>query len=208
MARILAAVTLVTSLAAPAFADDSVATTAAESTIRVQAQLELLPIGSEEDHGGLTFWNNMASAYAISGILDVALTRHLSLGVSPRLVYNITPVGSDAPADKELDLRACIRARTAVSPRFDIYASFSPGYARLLNGDEIFVYTRSGGYTLGAALGFTYDLGSKVFVGGEIGFQRSFMRVDQQRVGEPEDALSYDVELSYVHLGVSVGMGF
>lgn len=208
MARILAAITLIASLASPAVAEDGVATTAAESRIRVQAQLELLPIGSGEDHGGLTFSNNMASAYAISGSLEVALTRHLSLGVAPRLVYNITPVGSEAPADKELDLRACIRARTAVNPRFDIYASFSPGYARLLNGDEIFVYTRSGGYTLGAALGFTYDLGSTVFVGGEIGFQRSFMRVDQQRVGEPEDALSYDVELSYVHLGVSVGMGF
>jgi hypothetical protein len=91
-----------------------------------------------------------------------------------------------------------------VSPGFDIYASFSPGHASLLSGGTS-VYTSSGGYTLGGAFGFTYDVGSTVFVGGEIGFQRSFMRVDLRNA---EDELSYDVELSYVHLGAGAGMRF
>lgn len=54
-------------------------------------------------------------------------------------------------------------------------------------------------------MAITYDLGSNVFVGGEIGFQRSFMRVDQRNA---EDEPSYDVERSYLHLGAGVGMRF
>lgn len=142
--------------------------------------------------------------HVISGSLEVALTRHLSIGVAPRMVFNIIQGGNEGPADKELDLRACIRARTAVSPGFEIYASFSPGHARLLSGDTL-ADTSSSGYTLGGAFGFTYNVGPTVFVGGEIGFERSFMRVDLRNA---EDELSYDVELSYVHLGAGAGMRF
>jgi hypothetical protein len=204
MARTLAAITLVTLLSSPASAEDGIAAPPAEPRIFLQARLELLPLGSGENSGGFSSSMTMATAYAISGSLEVALTRHLSIGVAPRLVFNVIEGGNEGPADKELDLRACIRARTAVSPGFDIYASFSPGHASLLSGGTS-VYTSSGGYTLGGAFGFTYDVGSTVFVGGEIGFQRSFMRVDLRNA---EDELSYDVELSYVHLGAGAGMRF
>ena len=203
MARILAAIPLITSLAAPAFAEDGVAATAAEPRIFLQARLELLPLGSGESSGGFGSSMTLATAYAISGSLEVALTRHLSIGVAPRLVFNIIQGGNEEPADKELDLRACFRARTAISPGFDIYASFSPGYAALHSGDGL--STSAGGYTLGGAFGFTYDVGSNVFVGGEIGFQRSSMRVNRQNA---EDKLSYDIELSYLHLGAGGGLRF
>lgn len=203
MARILAAIPLITSLATPAFAEDGVAATAAEPRFFLQARLELLPLGSGEDTVGLGSSLTLATAYAISGSLEVALTRHLSIGVAPRLVFNITQGGNEDPADKELDLRACLRARTAMSPGFDIYASFSPGYAALQSGDGL--STSSGGYTLGGAFGFTYDVGSNLFVGGEIGFQRSSMRIDRRN---GRDELSYDVELSYLHLGAGVGLRF
>jgi len=209
MARILAAIPLITSLSSPAFAEDGVAATAAEPRIRVQAGLELLPLGSGESPFAATSMT-MARAYAISGSLEVALTRDVSIGVAPRLVYNVISVeDTGARPDKELDLRACIRARTAVSSRLDIYASFLPGYATLLSGGP-FVYTSSNGYALGAAFGFTYDLGEpfdggELFVSGELGVQRSFLRITQRNA---EDVLSYDLELAYLHLGAGIGMRF
>jgi hypothetical protein len=60
-------------------------------------------------------------------------------------------------------------------------------------------------YTLGGAGGFTYDLGGRLFAGGEIGFQHSLLRSDQRNA---EDAVSFDLELSYLHLGMGLGMRF
>jgi hypothetical protein len=207
MPRSLIAITLVTSLSASvsAFADDGAAAPISAPRIRVQTQLELLPAGRVQYSEGLTVSGAQATAYAFGGSLEFQPTRYVSIGVAPRLVFNITPDGDQSGiADRELELRAIIRGRLPVTPRLEIYASFLPGYADLHSGSYI-VYLRSGGYTVGGAFGFTYDLGETLFAGGEIGYQRSLLHVDQTSIG---DRLAYDMELSYPHLGVGFGMRF
>jgi hypothetical protein len=204
MARILAAITFVTWFSSPACAEDAVAATAAEPRIRIQAQFELLlPAGfGRFTTGNTSSTVDMANTYAIGGSFDYALTSHLSIGVAPRLVFNVD--GKDDPsADKELDLRACIRGRSALSPGFDVYASFSPGYATLLSG-SLAVYS-SKGFAIGGAVGFTYDLSRNLFVGSEIGFQRSFTTTHRTFI---DDSIVYDFEVSYLHMGIGAGMQF
>ena len=105
--------------------------------------------------------------------------------------------------DRELDLRACIRGRSAPSHGFAVYASFSPGYATLLSGG-LADYS-SKGFALGGAVGFTYDLSSHVFVGGEVGFQRSFITTHRTLT---DDSSVFDAEVSYLHMGIGAGMQF
>lgn len=204
MVRVLAAITFATWLPSPAFADDTVAATAAEPTIRVQAQLEwLIPSG----FGRFTVDNfpstvDLPDTHAIGGSVDDALTPHFSIGVAPRLVYNVAAKG-DPSADKELDLRACIRARSALGSGFEVYASFLPGYVTLLSGG--FGTYSSKGYALGGAVGFTYDLSPHLFIGGEIGFQRSFTTTNLTLAG---DSIVFDLEVSYLHMGIGAGMQF
>lgn len=106
-------------------------------------------------------------------------------------------------ADQELDLRARVWARQALSPGFDVYASLSPGYATLRSGGGADYH--STGFAMGGALGFTYDLAWRLFFDGEVGYQRSFTRT---RIRIAEDAFVSHLELSYLHFGLGAGVRF
>lgn len=190
MTRFPAAIALVPWLSSPALAEDSAAATTG-SRMHVEVQFALV--------GGAGSFNGedkiSVNAYGVGGLVDYALTRHLSIGFAPRLVY------SDQ-AGEELDLRAQIRAHTDGSG-LQAYVAFSPGYAALLVDDATGPFSR--GYAIGGAAGITMDAPSHVFISLEVGYQYSFTRTHEQI---DKDAFVTDLTLSYFHVGVGAGIGF
>lgn len=170
---------------------------------RAQAQFEMLPMGS----GTLTFNDqsstaDVATAYGITGMVDYAINRYLSVGIAPRLVLNVK--GTDAmDAGKEIDLRARVTGRVPVAPGVELYASVMPGLA-ILSSPEEGADTTSG-FALAGAIGVTCGITPKLFLGAEVGYQRAFVSEDQVVANVH---ISTDLALSYPHVGIGVGTRF
>jgi hypothetical protein len=130
---------------------------------------------------------------------------YLSIGVAPRLVLNVKPSdGADgADADKEIDLRARITGRLPVAPGVELYASVMPGYSIVTSSQD--GVDSATGFALAGALGATYDLTPKIFLGAEVGYQRAFTSATESIAGQN---LSADLELSYLHVGIGAGTRF
>ena len=203
---ILAGATLGTLISSSVFAEDTgITASGAEPRMRVQAQVELLPVGSGKGTvAGSSMTTDAATAYGISGTFDYAINRYLSIGVSPRLVFNVkTSEAGDDSADKQLDLRAHLLAHVPVAPRLEVYAALTPGYTFVLSGTD--GVDNATGFALGGAAGVTYDLSPKMFVGAEVGYQRAFTSTDLM-VGT--QSISADLDLSYMHVGLGAGTRF
>jgi opacity protein-like surface antigen len=192
-------------LSSSAFADDQVSTSAS-SKMRVQAQFELLPVGSGKGTlGGISMTTDTEVAYGISGAFDYALTPYLSLGVAPRLVFNVKSkdAASQDSADKELDLRARIHGHYPVASGIELFASLYPGYTIVMSSTD--GVDSSTGFAIGGAVGLTYDVSPKLFVGGEVGYQRAFTSTTVSGGGQ---SVSADLDLSYMHIGLGAGTRF
>jgi len=205
---ILAAATLASSfIASSAFAQEGGAPTSETSSkMRLGAQVEVLPVGSgKATLGGTTMTTDADIAYGVTGTFDYALTPYLSIGAAPRLVLNVIP-NDAAPgghADKELDLRARILGHFAVAPKLEVYASVAPGYTMLMSSED--GVSNATGFAIGGAAGLTYDISPKMFLSGEVGYQRAFTSADLT-VGN--QTMSGDLALSYMHVGLGAGTRF
>lgn len=204
---------VITSLAATlcstaAFAEDvSISTSAAPQVMRAQVQLELLPIGSAkgsidgEDLGT----EDAAFAYAISATLERTINKYLSIGIAPRLIFNVTgeEAGDDEDAAKELDARVRLLAHFPVAPKLEVYGSLTPGFTFLLpaNDDD----RGATGFAIGAAAGVTYDVSPSAFLNAELGYQRAFTSTDIMFL---DQRLDVDVDVSYLHVGLGAGTRF
>lgn len=184
----------------PAFADDRI--TAEAARFQVQAQIELLPLGSmtaQLDEGG-TLKTDSAVAYGVCGMVDYALTRYLRIGVAPRVIRNVTTANAPPQqhADSEIDLRLRVAGHYALVSGLEVYAAFAPGYTLVLSGDGGLSAYR--GYALGGAVGISYQLLSRMFISGEVGYQRAFTRI--------EVVAGSGWEISYMHIGLGAGTRF
>jgi hypothetical protein len=202
----LAVATLGALVCAPAFADDGISTTGTDSKIAVQAQFEVLPIGSAKGTIADTSTStDTAVAYGISGTFEYALTPYLSLGVAPRLVLHV--ISDEATAedtsDKELDLRARLRAHYPVAPGVERYAAVMPGYTFVLSSEDD--VDSSKGFAIAGAVGATYNVSPKLFLSGEIGYQRAFTSTD---IMLGSQSINADLDLSYMHIGLGAGTRF
>lgn len=191
-------------LASPAFAEEDGLSSAAKSKISAQAQFELLPMGSAKASlGGQSQSTDTAVAYGVTAMLDYAVTPYLSIGAAPRLVLNVNGNDSQASAGKEIDLRARVVGHVPVMPGLEAYASLSPGYA-FLTGIAGGMDDPSG-FAVAGALGATYDLTPRAFIGAEIGYQRAFTSTEMAVAGQK---LGVDFDLSYLHVGLGAGTRF
>jgi hypothetical protein len=178
----------------------------ASPKMRLGAQVEVLPVGSgKATVGDTSMTNDAAVAYGVTGTFDYALTPYLSVGVAPRLVLHVTPDNAQPgqDADKELDLRARLLGHVAVAPKLELYASIAPGYAIVMNSED--GVGNSSGFAIGGAAGVTYDLSPRMFLSGEVGYQRAFTSTDLT-VGN--QTISGDLALSYMHVGLGAGTRF
>jgi hypothetical protein len=203
---ILAGTTLGMLISSSVFADDiGNSASGAAPRMRVQAQVELLPIGSGKIAvGGTSMTADSAIAYGVSAMFDYAVTPYLSIGVAPRLVFNVAPDDAEGDnADKELDLRARLLGHYPVAPRLELYAALTPGYAIVMSGTD--GVNNATGFAVGGSAGLTYDLSPKAFISGEVGYQRAFTSTDMRVGGQ---SISADLDLSYMHVGIGAGTRF
>lgn len=204
---ILAGTTLGMLISSSVFADDiGNSESGAAPRMRVQAQVELLPIGSGKGTvGGTSMTTDAATAYGVSGMFDYAVMPYLSIGVAPRLVFNVNAknAADGDKADKELDLRARLLGHYPVAPRLELYAALSPGYTIVMSGTD--GVKNATGFAIGGSAGLTYDLSPKAFISGEVGYQRAFTSTDLT-VGP--QSVSSDLDLSYMHVGIGAGTRF
>jgi len=173
--------------------------------MRVGAQFELLALGSATSRiADASMTTDLAVAYGITATFDYALTPYLSIGASPRLTFNliVDPANGDT-ADKELDLRAYIRAHYPVAHGLELYASVAPGYAIVLSSKD--GTNDATGFAIGGAAGLAYDLSPKMFVAGEVGYQRAFTSTTIEMFSPLVKA---DLDVSYLHIGIGAGTRF
>jgi hypothetical protein len=193
--------TAVTLLASTAFAQDVESSASVASKASVGAQFELLPVGSFHlAIGEQSMDPSAAVAYGIGGTFDYAVHEHLSIGVAPRLVLNVVPSeddGFDEDDDaSQLDLRARLKAHTAVAPGVEAYGYLAPGYSILFDDDD-----DASGFAIAVGAGATYDLTPATYLSGEIGYQKAFQGMEVQGV-------DVEVNTSYLHLGFGAGTRF
>jgi opacity protein-like surface antigen len=205
---ILAAGTLGTLLSSSAFAEDGDVTGgSATSKMSVQAQVEMLPMGSSKTTvGGISFSGDNKLAYGVTGMFDYAITPYLSIGVAPRLVLNVAsdnPDGAErSDTGQQIDLRARIVGHYPVIPALQLYASLSPGYTIISSQDEA---ESAKGFAIAGAVGVTYDITPKLFINGEAGYQRAFTSADVMRNGQTG---ALDLDVSYMHVALGAGTRF
>jgi opacity protein-like surface antigen len=146
-----------------------------------------------------------AVAYGITAMFDYAINPYLSIGVAPRLVFNVTTDNADAndSADKELDLRARLVGHYPIARGVELYGALSPGYTIILSSTD--GVNNATGFALGGAAGVTYDLSPKAFIGAELGYQRAFTSTDLMLGTQ---SVSADLDLSYMHVGIGAGTRF
>lgn len=193
---------------AAAFADEAGAiSTSSSSKMRASAQIEMLPVGDIEiGADGDTQSEDAAFAYGISAAFDYALTPYLSVGVSPRLVLNVLPDSDDVDEDeagKQLDLRARVLAHMPVAPKLEVYGYLSPGYSIAMFDEEDL--DDPTGFSLGGALGATYDVAPAMYLTGEVGYTKAFTSTDLMIGGQ---SFETDLDLSYLHVGLGAGTRF
>jgi hypothetical protein len=203
----LAAGTLGLLLSSSAFAEDGTSLTADAPRMRVQAQLEMLPLGSTKASvAGASESTDLALAYGVTGAFDYAVMPYLSIGVAPRLVLDVNE--KDGPesgsSDTQVDLRARIVGHIPVARGLEVYAALTPGYTLVLSGTE--GVPDANGFAIGGAAGLTYDVSPRLFVSGEVGYQRAFTSAEiMPTAGTSVEA---DLDVSYMHVGLGAGTRF
>jgi len=204
---ILAVGTLATLMSSSAFAEDAAPSGSADSSkLRLAAQFEVLPLGSAKaSAGGVSAPSqDTALAYGVSAALDYAVMPYLSIGLAPRLVFNVKADDSSSDsADKELDLRARVQAHFPVTPGLEVFAALTPGYTVVLSSED--GVSNATGFAIGGSVGLTYDVSPKMFLTGEVGYQRAFTSAD---VTVGTQKMSADLDLSYMNIGVGAGTRF
>jgi outer membrane protein W len=190
-----------------AFAEDGVSASASDSKMRMEAQFELLPTGSgKTSAGGLSMTQDTAVAYGISAAFNYAITPNISIGVAPRLVLNVKPKtdsSTNTDSNKEIDLRAQLQGHLPLMPGLEAFASIYPGYTIVTSSTD--GIDSATGFAIGGALGLNYDVSPKLFIGGEVGYQRAFTSTTISALGQSADQ---KLDLSYLHIGLGAGTRF
>lgn len=199
-------------VSSPAFAQETEGSSmGAASKMRAQAQFELLPVGSAKT----TVMNessdpqDAALAYGITAAFDYAVTPYLSIGVAPRVVFNVAAAepmnepGEQEDKGTEYDLRARISGHYPIARGLEVNASVMPGYTFVTSSIEGAPTAK--GFALGGAVGLTYDITPRMFVGAEVGYQRAFLSSELD-LGTTK--LDLDADLSYMHVGLGAGTRF
>lgn len=90
-----------------------------------------------------------------------------------------------------------------MAPGVQLYASVAPGYTILMSPDDGVDSTK--GFSIGGAGGVSYDLSPRMFLSGEVGYQRAFSSSDMMVGGQ---TITVDSSLSYLHIGLGAGTRF
>jgi hypothetical protein len=214
------ATTLVASLGAgTAFADEgdqqvSQSQERANKRVSLGAQVDLLPYGKIS--GGTdsaSIDEDAAFAYGVAANLDFHLNRFLSIGLSPRMIFNVTSKDQDADQEdqdalEQFDARLRVKGEFPLGEAVDLYGYVAPGWSWILADDNTFgpVHVDDAtGLVVAFAAGAAIDLTPSFFLNGEVSYQLGFQQSNAS-VG-PIDG-DFDFKSNYLSVGLGAGARF
>jgi hypothetical protein len=186
----------------------------ASKHVSLGAQVDLLPYGKIS--GGSdsnTINEDAAFAYGVAANLDFHLNRYLSIGLSPRMIFNVTTKDQDADQEdqdalKQFDARVRVKGEFPLGQALDLYGYVAPGYSWILANDNTFgpVHVNDAtGLVVAFAAGAAIDLTPSFFLNGEVSYQLGFQKSNAS-VG-PIDG-DFDFKSDYLSVGLGAGARF
>jgi opacity protein-like surface antigen len=193
--------------ATSAFADEIAGETSAAKKVSVGAQIDLLPAGTLTlDAPGLNVSSDAGFAYGVGLNASYDLTPNISIGLAPRIIFNIVAKDArdDAPVGKEYDLRARVTAHFPLIDKLQIFGFAAPGYSFLTDTND--KTDNPSGFVLAFGGGATYDLAPNLFLTGEVGYQLGFQSVTAKDLSGKD--ITIDETTDYLSIGLGGGTRF
>jgi hypothetical protein len=164
--------------------------------VRLGGTVALLPIGQAHvEAEGLSESEDTATAVGLGGLVEVQLLTNLAVGFAPRLILNVK--GEDGTeSGKELDLAFRVIGNVPVGPMVQLYGFAAPGYSVIYIPDWPDELSNPAGFIFGFGGGVGFDINPQFRLAVELGYQ-----IGGQQLSE--EGQTVDVEISYLHLGVS-----
>jgi hypothetical protein len=169
---------------------------------------EILPVGTLVAKSSIANQNANAStdgvfAVAVAPFYDVAVSRYLSLGGSPQVVFRVKGDGVVGQSATEFDLRARVTGRVPMSPRVAVFGRLSPAYSILAlpsAAPPSASPSNPAGFLLDLAVGSEVALLPDLFLVIDLGYQVGFQSMTAS------DGSSFD-GTRYLHLGAGLAIG-
>ena len=192
----LVSITMVGAVASVAAAD--------AGGVSAAGMLNLMPLGTfRAEFGNDRDSEGTELAYGIGAQIDYHVTSNISIGFAPRFTLNVIPDTADAndDASTQLDLLARGQYNHPINPQVTAFGFVALGYSRIMLPDESNGVDDPAGLVLGFGAGGRYLLNGKMFVQGELGYQKGFHGVE---------VMGRDITFatSYLHLGFGIGSHF
>ncbi len=149
-------------------------------------------------------------ATGLSASIDYFLTRHLAVGLSPRLIFNVKEK-NDTDAAKQLDLLARLSWVQPVSTSLHLFAQVNPGYSVILmpqafrNNFPGLESNDPRGFILDFGVGMQFSLSPNAYVGFDVGYLVGFQTMTLKG---PGGSLDVDLRTDYLRLGALLGVKF
>lgn len=146
---------------------------------------------------------DLDTAYGIGGQLDYWATPQISIGLAPRLIFNVIPEDADDDDDSasQLDVAVRVQYNHQANPQLTVFGFAAPGFSVIMLPEEAEGIDNPKGFILGFGGGIRYGIGGKTFLQAELGYQLGYHGTEFM-----------DVDLTFatnlLHLGAGVGATF
>jgi hypothetical protein len=164
--------------------------------VRLGGTVSLLPIGQAQvEAGEVSESEDTATAVGLGAVVEVQLLTNLAVGFAPRLILNVK--GEEATESaKELDLAVRLIGNVPVGEMVQLYGFAAPGYSIIYVPDLPDGISNPAGLILGFGGGVGFDINPRFRLAAELGYQPG-----EQQISEEGETV--DLNISYLHLGVS-----
>jgi hypothetical protein len=199
--KLIQAFALLAGLSVAAVPASLYAQPASESGISIGGTVAVSPVGTfKASSGNVSNSVDLETAYGIGGLVEYRISRNVSVGFAPSVTLHVRGK-DDTSSGTELDLPLRLAVGAPVAPKLHLYGFVSPGYTILYPPDTLdnLDIGNPSGFMIGLGGGMATQVGSGVFLTGEIGYQFRFPSTTVQGVD-----ISLDVNYLTLSLGIVV----
>jgi hypothetical protein len=156
--------------------------------MRLAVMLVPMPIGSFKSGDSSL---DSAVAFAVMPVFDYLVLPNVFVGVAPSYAFNVKPKDGGGDAGSQIDLLLRVGGAYALNEKLGLYGYASPGYSIVKppEGDS------AKGLVVGLHAGAMFDIATKLFLAGEVGYQLGFQKVND-----------VEAKTNYLQIGLGVGM--
>jgi hypothetical protein len=164
--------------------------------VRLGGTVSLLPIGQAHlEAEGVSESEDTATAVGLGALVELQLLTNLAVGLAPRLILNVK--GEDGTdSGQELDLALRVIGNLPVGRMVQLYGFAAPGYSIIYIPDWPDELSNPAGFIFGFGGGVGFDIDRHFRLAVELGYQLGAQQVSVE-------GQTVDLEISYLHLGVS-----